>query len=645
MCNKINSITRLFFCLLIFIIFPQLSNGMTRVKRYIILNPHQNICEQITRKNTIYEVRDTFDISINIQETIKLEIPTSCELIFNGGMIRNGTLVGNNTRIIADSNRPIFSKVDIQGTYIIKDIYVDYMEIPNPSECGEEVRSVLRLQNSEISQRIYFPQKNLCFTPALGERHCMAKLTSNTEVFLNADLSVNGNNQRRYEVFDISQSKNITIHGQGHVISGDVGQHTYKKGEEAYGIGVKITDASNVTVDSLTTEKFTCDGLYIGSNVNPNSDEVYYCNYGITFNSCRSVYNGRQGLSVICGEGINLIDCEFSYTGKIDYQSPGCGIDFEPNFGKQGIKDVQLVNCHFRSNNSYAAKFYLRDNGQYSNITINKCHFINDEVQAQSTNGIYLNNKIEKLRVIESVVPFFSYSFASDLERDYGTIEFEKCEMLGIMHWRKEKTAQFAARFKGCTFGGQLFKGIQENERHAYFYMGQHIDLSFVECVFDYRSVRREKPYYFGYQGKPDVELCFESCIFYDDASSIFGNKFINNTFYSYSANLSGSKLYESVFKGNRLLKGSNMNGQTGSYVGLYCFTADIALNTNAEISDNTISGVEPQSIENTYPIKLYKGSSAQIGKVTIRDNVTNGTINEQDFVHYLKKNVSTVNY
>lgn len=70
------------------------------------------ISNSINQPNVIYEIRYDFDLN---GETISL--PENSTLKFVGGSISNGTLIGNNTKIIADKNEQIF-KFDRSNYYI-----------------------------------------------------------------------------------------------------------------------------------------------------------------------------------------------------------------------------------------------------------------------------------------------------------------------------------------------------------------------------------------------------------------------------------------------------------------------------------------------------------------------------------------------
>lgn len=68
-------------------------NGMG----YVILRKNKTFAEQVTKDNTIYEIRYDFDLNGK-----NINIPAKCILKFNGGCIKNGTIIGNNTSIKAD---------------------------------------------------------------------------------------------------------------------------------------------------------------------------------------------------------------------------------------------------------------------------------------------------------------------------------------------------------------------------------------------------------------------------------------------------------------------------------------------------------------------------------------------------------------
>ena len=84
---------------------------------YKVLNKSEDFKDQINEDNTIYEIRDIYDLH---GETVV--IPNECVLKFVGGRIENGTIIGNNTIIDAPDVRIFFydrTKHSIKGTWKI----------------------------------------------------------------------------------------------------------------------------------------------------------------------------------------------------------------------------------------------------------------------------------------------------------------------------------------------------------------------------------------------------------------------------------------------------------------------------------------------------------------------------------------------
>lgn len=90
------------------------TNGMG----YVILRKNKTFAEQVTKENTIYEIRYDYDLGGG-----EVTIPANCTLKFNGGSLSNGTLNGNNT-VISDS-----PQYNILNNTIIKGFNLSYLDI------------------------------------------------------------------------------------------------------------------------------------------------------------------------------------------------------------------------------------------------------------------------------------------------------------------------------------------------------------------------------------------------------------------------------------------------------------------------------------------------------------------------------------
>lgn len=77
---------------------------------YIILRKNKSFAEQVTKENTVYEIR--YDFDLNEEE---VTIPYNCILFFVGGSLNNGTVKGDNT--VIDSARYNILNVNLIGSW------------------------------------------------------------------------------------------------------------------------------------------------------------------------------------------------------------------------------------------------------------------------------------------------------------------------------------------------------------------------------------------------------------------------------------------------------------------------------------------------------------------------------------------------
>lgn len=113
--NVINEVTKLGV-----LKFKDRSNVNSQLG-YRILRKDKSIIESIDSDNTIYEIRYNFDLG---GET--LDIPSNCVLYFNGGVLSNGTLNGNGTRIISSLSKIFNENIKLSGVFDINEIYPEW---------------------------------------------------------------------------------------------------------------------------------------------------------------------------------------------------------------------------------------------------------------------------------------------------------------------------------------------------------------------------------------------------------------------------------------------------------------------------------------------------------------------------------------
>ncbi len=80
--------------------------------RVIKLYPDRSLSDQLTQRYTTYEVGTDFVLKGQV-----VAIPEGCTLVFNGGTLSNGTLVGSNTTILLKQESPVFDDVKLKGSF------------------------------------------------------------------------------------------------------------------------------------------------------------------------------------------------------------------------------------------------------------------------------------------------------------------------------------------------------------------------------------------------------------------------------------------------------------------------------------------------------------------------------------------------
>lgn len=107
---------------------PALFSGLGRVYlRKNVVTPENlgyavNLltAEMVAQPNTIYRIQYNYDLN-----GATITLPTGCVLEFDGGSIKNGTLVGNNANVVAEATK-IFDDVHFVGTWQIHDILPEW---------------------------------------------------------------------------------------------------------------------------------------------------------------------------------------------------------------------------------------------------------------------------------------------------------------------------------------------------------------------------------------------------------------------------------------------------------------------------------------------------------------------------------------
>ncbi|RYD83208.1 MAG: hypothetical protein EOP53_01485 [Sphingobacteriales bacterium] len=167
--------------------------------------------------------------------------------------------------------------------------------------------------------------------------------------------------------FTFAGCKNVTL--KDITLNGGADQME-KTGAMAEGIsyGIMVLDhaeqvAENFYIMNVSTRLFATDGIYLASKGSNFRLENIFCNR-----------NGRQGLSIVKGKNITVINSRFDstgFTGKYGHHAPAAGIDIENEGNSEELDAVKILHCSFRHNMG----FQLISTAHSGRVNIDSCYF------------------------------------------------------------------------------------------------------------------------------------------------------------------------------------------------------------------------------------------------------------------------------
>lgn len=252
-------------------------------------------------------------------------IPEGVQIASEGGVFKNGTLIGNNTQI--KTNKAVFKNVHIEGTWNVPIISTSLFK---DLTYTNSLKDVIALSSPSIQNVVTVETGDYSLsTTSFGSA---LELFSNTELIIYGHLYLLQNDYKGCYVVSIKDSENIIVRGSG-IIEGDRVSHTGNNGE--WGHGINIINSRNILVSGLTVTNCWGDCIYIGKNSS-----------NITVDSCKLSKGRRQGVSITSGSHIYIMNCVIS---DVKGTRPEYAIDVEPNKGETlddvVIDNVQSINC------------------------------------------------------------------------------------------------------------------------------------------------------------------------------------------------------------------------------------------------------------------------------------------------------------
>ncbi len=306
---------------------------------YVVLQPEKagdaatTFASQIANlTNTIFEIRDVYDLgSVEGEEPITVTIPSGCTLKFNGGVIKNGIVTGDNT-LIDETKQKIFDTSTIlSGTWANTEIYPEWFGAVHYNE-SDPVSSVdaFRAVNASMP---------LCkiFTVKL-----------NSIYYIDDEVEFVNPNGKTI----------VNIIGTGKETSGF---YYHIAGESKYAL--KISQGSTYGVNNSVYRDF-----FIQSKNNPNDQSIVSTTKGVFYlenhigSTCENiriygcrVSEGAFVMAVTQGNIFNnrFVDCQATQIMKA-YNSGGHGLKYSVTYTDSSHHSwfpimQTIVNCRFHS--------------------------------------------------------------------------------------------------------------------------------------------------------------------------------------------------------------------------------------------------------------------------------------------------------
>lgn len=271
-------------------------------------------------ENTVALVKSDIDLKGR-----SCELPKGVTLKAEGGKIKNGTLVGNGTKI--EGSTALFDKVTIRGTWAVPHISTRLFA---DLSYTNSLRDVVALANPSIKNTITIEPGNYAVYADKRQNDCIC-ISDRTALIVNGTIQLLPNDHTDYNIIRATGT-DIKITGTGQII-GDKHKHLGTAGE--WGMGINFMNAHNASVTGLTISECWGDCIYVGRE----STRIEIAN-------CTLIHGRRQGISVTWADNVSIHDCTIRDVGGT---APEYAIDIEPNNGTTvdnvSIENVTVEDC------------------------------------------------------------------------------------------------------------------------------------------------------------------------------------------------------------------------------------------------------------------------------------------------------------
>jgi hypothetical protein len=171
-------------------------------------------------------------------------------------------------------------------------------------------------------------------------------------------LSLNGVRNVAISGFVLDGNRNAQESG---IVTQDGGLH-----------GIRIIGSESILISDTVIRACYTDGVYV-------SDDTSFPGLGrglstrqVQLDRVHCVGNRRQGMSIISGSHITVMDSVFERTSGT---APAAGVDIEPNSPQQAVTELRFARCVFRDNAGHGFVTNIKG-GLLKHITLEGCAFL-----------------------------------------------------------------------------------------------------------------------------------------------------------------------------------------------------------------------------------------------------------------------------
>lgn len=319
----------------------QLSNiakHVTNNERYLVLDKTMSFASQIKAKpNTVFEIRDIFDLGNK-----SINLPDNAILLFRGGVLKNGTIKGNNTIIDAPNYRIFEEDCRVTGSFLNTFLYADWFEdLQMAVDLGSSNSGVILL-----SPKTYLLKNTLVIEKGVSLIGCgnEGAFRENRGTIISYQgtgpvIALNGTKESPKKNISI---KNLKIRGNGQNFKAgtNVGLYIGPKAYYCQFENISLYACSNgVELDNAWNLRF--------ESVNP-----YYCNNGFYLNGVSGAPLTSSIFSTCvvynCSVGFNFAG-DMSATTIESCATDGCSIAMKLN----GCFGVTISSFEFEKHSKY----------------------------------------------------------------------------------------------------------------------------------------------------------------------------------------------------------------------------------------------------------------------------------------------------